>query len=96
MNVLTNLLLAAPFFVAIIISIVEGLKKIGVKDVGSFVSSMVIGLALGLGYSYALAPLTTFGGWFFSAVFGLILGLTASGLYVGVQSAQESALKNVS
>lgn len=95
-GILGQLLEAAPFFVALVIAIVEGLKRLGVKDWGSFVASMVTGLVLGLGYSYSLAPITTFAGWFFSAIFGLILGLTASGLYTGVKSAQESALKKLS
>lgn len=95
-GILGQLLEAAPFFVALIIAIVEGFKKFGVKDWGNIIVSLVAGLLLGIGYSYALAPIVTFAGWFYSAIFGLILGLTASGLYTGVKSAQESALKNVS
>jgi hypothetical protein len=42
---------------------------------------MAIGLVLGVGYQLTLSAPTDFAGWFTTVVFGLALGLGASGVY---------------
>jgi hypothetical protein len=54
-------------------------------------SSFLIGLILGVGYRYAVAPPVDFLGWFLAVVFGLMAGALACGAYKGIQSATGNA-----
>lgn len=58
------------------------------------VLSMLVGLLLGVGYELSVAMPTGFSGWFTVGVFGIGLGLVASGVFdtatAVVQSAQAS------
>lgn len=49
------------------------------------VASLVIGLALGVGYMASTALPTDFGGWFGYGIYGLGLGLVASGVVDAVR-----------
>lgn len=72
-----------PFLVlAMIAGIVEFAKKLGVQGNGSLVLSLALGLLLGVGYQAAnLGIPVDFAGWFEYAIFAVLFGLTASGLY---------------
>lgn len=50
--------------------------------------SMIVGLLLGMGYLFAtLGFPVDFAGWFTNVVYGLGLGIVASGVYDGLKSA---------
>lgn len=67
--------------VLVIIGLVEMVKKLGVAGNLLIVVSMAIGLVFGIAYQYSLAPLFGFAAWFNAIVYGLSLGLVASGIY---------------
>jgi len=67
--------------VLVVIGLVEWLKRLNVSGAALNVASMLIGLGLGVAYWYAQAPLVSFGDWFGAAVYGVALGLVASGVY---------------
>ena len=61
---------------------VEFIKSFGLRGHWLTIVSMLLGLAFGVSYQIANAGLPAgFAGWFAVAVFGLMLGLVASGLY---------------
>lgn len=64
-----------------VIALVQWVKSLGVTGIYARVTSMGIGLALGIGYQLTIAFPTDFTGWFTAVVFGLALGLGASGIY---------------
>lgn len=72
----------------VVMGLVAWVKSAGVKDVGLRVASMGIGLVLGFGYMYSTAAPVGFGGWFGYAVYGLALGLLASGVVDAVRPAK--------
>jgi hypothetical protein len=78
-----NLLLVAGIpLVIVIFGLVEMVKSLGLQGHWLTVTSLLIGLSLGLGYKIAEAGLPTgFAGWFAVIIFGLTLGLVASGFY---------------
>lgn len=76
----TAVVLGIPL-IAVVMAAVEWLKSVGVEGKASLVASLVIGLLLGVGYQVSLGMPTDFAGWFGKFVYGLGLGLTASGLY---------------
>jgi len=69
--------------VLVVMGLVEYFKRLGVKANALLVVSMVIGLVLGGGYQVATltVPLATFAVWFGIVLYGLALGLVASGIY---------------
>lgn len=76
--------------VVLVIALVEWVKRFGVKGNALNAVSMLIGIVLGVAYWYAQYPLGTFAEWFGSVVYGLALGLTASGIYDAGRSALRS------
>ena len=67
----------------IVLGLVQYVKSLGLKGNAIRVASMVIGLLLGVGYQYSLINTLAmdFQNWFSVIVFGLGLGLVASGVY---------------
>jgi len=65
----------------VVLGLVQWVKGMGVTGNAVKVVSLVIGLLLGVGYQLSVAMPVGFGGWFGVAVFGLALGLVASGIY---------------
>lgn len=57
------------------------------------ICSMWWGLVLGGGFMLAQSMPTDFNGWFLDVVYGIVLGLTASGLYKVGQDMAERAAK---
>lgn len=72
--------------VLVVIALVELIKKLGITGNLNIVISVAIGLILGIGYQYTLAPLIGFTMWFNAAIYGLALGLTAAGLFSATKS----------
>jgi len=68
--------------VTIIMGLVEFSKKLGLHGRVLTALSMLLGVLLGMAYQIAQKGTpATFGEWFNTALFGLALGLTASGVY---------------
>jgi len=76
-----NILVAGIPLIAVIWGLVAFAKKMGVKGKALTATSLVLGLSLGLAYQVSLKLPSDFSGWFAAAIFGLGLGLVASGLY---------------
>jgi hypothetical protein len=73
--------------VILVIALVEWFKRLGVSGIALNVVSMTVGVVIGVAYWYAQQPLATFGDWFGAVVYGIALGLVASGIYDAVRSA---------
>lgn len=68
--------------ILVVLGIVEFAKKLGNKDVGSLILSMLLGIVFGGGYYIAQNGLpVSFAGWFQLVLIGLVLGLSSCGLY---------------
>ena len=67
---------------AVVFGLVEFIKSFGLRGHWLTIISMLLGLAFGVSYQIANAGLpASFAGWFAVAVFGIMLGLVASGFY---------------
>jgi len=64
-----------------VLALVQWVKGFGLSGNYAKAVSMVIGLSLGVGYQLTLSMPSDFTGWFTTVVFGLALGLGASGVY---------------
>jgi hypothetical protein len=73
--------------VVLVIALVEWVKRFGVEGKALNAVSMAIGAIIGIGYWYAQKPLASFADWFGAVVYGLALGLVASGIYDAARSA---------
>ena len=72
---------------AIVFGIVDYLGKLGVKGKWQLVSSLASGLILGgIVMYFTILPMTAVA-WFSVILFGLLIGLAASGCYEGIKSA---------
>jgi len=80
-GVFENLVVAGIPLLLVVLGLVEWSKLLGLTGNVLRVVSMTIGLALGIGYQFSLAAPVAFADWFGISVFGLALGLTASGVY---------------
>jgi len=67
---------------AVVLGLVEFSKKIGVSGKALTLLSMLLGVAFGVSYEVAQNGVAAgFAGWFAYVVFGLAMGLVASGIY---------------
>lgn len=73
--------------VVLVISLVEWVKRFGIEGKALNAVSMGIGAVIGVAYWYAQSPLVTFADWFGAIMYGLALGLVASGVYDAAKSA---------
>lgn len=73
--------------VVLVIGIVEWLKRLGVSGKSLNLASMLVGLVIGMAYHYANGNMATPADVFGAAVYGLALGLIASGVYDAAKSA---------
>ncbi len=85
----SNALVAGIPLVFVVIGLVEWSKRLGVSGKRLLVLSMLVGVALGVLYQYSQQPLEGFSAWFSAAVYGLALGLVASGIYDAARSARK-------
>lgn len=76
-----NIVVAGIPLLAIVIGLVQFIKGFGLNGNAVKALSLAIGLLLGGAYQYTVAAPVDFAGWFSIVVFGLGLGLVASGLY---------------
>lgn len=83
----SNALVAGVPLVLVVIGLVEWSKRLGVSGKPLMVLSMLIGVVLGVLYQFSQQPLEGFSAWFGAVVYGLGLGLVASGIYDAARSA---------
>lgn len=83
----SNALVAGVPLVLVVIGLVEWSKRLGVSGKPLMVLSMLIGVVLGVLYQFSQQPLEGFSAWFGAAIYGLALGLVASGIYDAARSA---------
>ena len=79
--VFDNASVAGIPLLAFVLGLVQWVKGFNLQGAQVKIASMVIGVLLGVGYQFSVAVPVDFTGWFGVAVFGIALGLTASGLY---------------
>ena len=78
----STLLVNGVPLVIVIFGLVEFIKSFGVTGKIVTAISMALGLGIGICYQIASAGVPVgFGAWFGVVIFGLALGLTASGFY---------------
>lgn len=66
-----------------IFAAVAYLKQWGISGNALTGSGFLVGLVVGLGYRYAVLPMTDFASWFWAIMFGLMAGFLATGAYKG-------------
>jgi len=71
----------------VVMGLVELVKAFGVQGKALTAVSFGVGLAIGLLYQVSLGLPAGFSGWFGAAVYGLALGITASGVYSAIRNA---------
>ena len=65
----------------VVMGLVTFLGKMGVKGKWLLISSLLIGLLIGTGFQLSQVVPVNYAGWFSVLIFGLALGLVASGVY---------------
>lgn len=72
----------------VVFGLVSWIKSFGVTGNWLRGASMLVGLILGCGYLFATVGFPVdFAGWFTNIVYGIGLGVVASGVYDGVKAA---------
>lgn len=79
----STLLVAGLSLIIVIFGLVEFSKSLGLKGKALTIFSMLLGVIFGIAYKISETGVipTEFAGWFAVIVFGLALGLVASGFY---------------
>jgi hypothetical protein len=77
----TSLLIDGIPLVLVIFGLVEFIKHMGMTGKLLTAISLLLGLIFGLAYRLTLAMPQGFADWFSAVIFGLALGLVASGFY---------------
>ena len=67
--------------------LVAWVKAMGLRGQALTATAFVVGIVLGVLYQFSLAPLIGFAAWFGAVIYGLGLGIVASGVYKGIESA---------
>ena len=80
-SLFSNIEVAGVPLLLVTLGLVQFIKGFGLS--GNIVKgvSLAVGFLLGLGYQFSVAAPVGFAGWFSATVFGLGLGLVASGVY---------------
>jgi hypothetical protein len=79
----------------VVIGVVEWFKRLGIKDNPLLLVSMAWGLVIGGGYMLTKGIPDAFAGWFAVVIYGLAMGLVASGLYDTVKTLAEKIITGV-
>lgn len=87
-----NAVVAGVPLLFVVIGLVQFTKKLGATGKVLIIISMAIGLLLGAGFQFATVGFpVNFAGWFGVIVYGLGLGIVASGAYDAVTTAIRAA-----
>lgn len=65
----------------IVMGLVQYIKGFGLSGKAVKILSLAVGFLIGLGYQLSLGIPADFGPWFSATIFGLLLGLVASGVF---------------
>ena len=77
-----TLLVGSIPLIAVIFGLVEFFKSLGLKGRALTITSLLFGVAFGIAYQITAGGVpATFPGWFEAVIFGLAIGLVASGFY---------------
>jgi hypothetical protein len=78
----STLLVAGIPLVLVVFGLVEFSKSMGLQGKGLTIFSLLLGLLLGIAFKISESGIPSgFAGWFAVVIFGLALGLVASGFY---------------
>lgn len=80
-DLFANITVAGMPLLFICLGLTQFVKSFGLEGQIVRVVSLLVGFMLGLGYQFSTTPPTDFAGWFAATVFGLGLGIVASGSY---------------
>lgn len=83
----SNALINGVPLVMVVLGLVEWSKRLGVDGKALPILSMLMGICLGVMYQFSIQPPANFASWFGAVMYGLALGLTASGIYDAARSA---------
>lgn len=85
----------APILVLVVLGLVTLYGKFGLKGIAQLASAFATGIVFGAAFMIAALGLPKdFPGWFSVIIYGLMVGLVASGIYeVGKEIVQKSAAK---
>jgi hypothetical protein len=79
---ISTLVVGTVPLIAVVFGLVEFSKALGLKGKALTIVSLLLGLLFGLAFSFATKGVPVlFAGWFEAVVFGLAIGLVASGFY---------------
>lgn len=95
MDYFTNAVVAGVPLMFVVLGLVQWTKKLGLEGKALIAVSMGIGLILGGGYQIATVGLPSeFAGWFTIAVYGLGIGVVASGVYDALEKVIHNAVRS--
>jgi len=80
-GVFDNIIVAGIPLLLVVLGLVQFIKGFGLTGNAVKLLSLAVGLLLGIGYQMSLVIPLDFAGWYPVAIFGLGLGLVASGVY---------------
>jgi len=80
-DIFTNAVVAGIPLLLVVLGLVQFIKGFGLAGNTVKIVSLVVGLVLGIGYQFSIAVPVGFAEWFSAVIFGLALGLVASGVY---------------
>jgi len=87
MEIISESMINGIPLVLVVLGLVEWSKRLGVSGQQLQILSMLVGVVLGVLYQFSQQPLEGFSAWFGAVVYGLALGLVASGIYDAARSA---------
>jgi hypothetical protein len=73
--------------IVVIVGVVEWLKRLGISGMTLNMASMVVGIVFGVAYRHAEQPIGDFTSALSAVIYGIVLGLCASGVYDAAKSA---------
>jgi len=80
-GIFDNVVVAGIPLLVVVLGVVQFIKGFGLAGNAVKLLSLSVGLLLGIGYQLSVTVPVDFAGWFSVSVFGLGLGLVASGIY---------------
>jgi hypothetical protein len=87
MEIISESMINGIPLVLVVLGLVEWSKRLGVEGKQLQILSMLMGMVLGVLYQISQQPLVDFASWFGVVIYGLALGLVASGIYDAARSA---------
>ena len=80
-DIFKDAVVAGVPLVLFVMGLVQFIKSFGLSGCVVKLLSLAVGILLGVGYQLATVPPVGWAGWFSAGIFGIALGLVASGFY---------------